>query len=446
MAPLRAPPASATIVEEMLLVTGLVSTGKVARVAPLATVTLGGTVAALVLSLVRTTDVPPCGAAESRVTVPVTGVPPTTVLELSVTLDTAGPVAAGVTASVKDRVAEPWEAVISAEVLAVTGLVATVNVAVLAPSATVTLAGTVATDVLPLESVTTTPPAVAGAVNVTVPVEEEPPTTERGTRLRLERVGLLEFTVSVADLETPPALAVMTEELLPAVVPVSIVNVALVAPPATVTLGGTVATALPLVRVTTSPPAGAGALKVTVPVLVEPSTTDVGLRLRLESVGLGVAPVVTVSTDDLETPPPVAVIVAELLLVTALVVTVNVALVAPPVTLTLGGTVANEELLLANVTVCPPEGAAELRVTVPVDEEPPTTEVGLRLRLESEGVVEVIVQPERRAVVAVAVPSLTSTVQSAGAVKPALSILKRPDPSLVPMATPSTVIVRLASA
>ena len=104
----------------------MVSTGKVARVAPLATVTLGGTVAALVLSLVKTTEVPPCGAAEARVTVPVTGVPPTTVLELSVTPETAGPVAAGVTASVKDRVAEPWEAVISTEVLAVTGVVAPV--------------------------------------------------------------------------------------------------------------------------------------------------------------------------------------------------------------------------------------------------------------------------------------------------------------------------------
>ena len=135
----------------------------------------------------------------------------------------------------------------------------------------------------------------------------------------------------------------------------------------------------------------------TVPVLVEPSTTAVGLRLSVESEGL-VVPAVTVSTDDLETPPPVAVIVAELLLVTAPVETVNVALVAPPVTLTLGSTVATEELLLANVTVCPPEGAAEFKVTVPVDEEPPTTDVGLRLRVESEGVVEVTVQPERRAV------------------------------------------------
>ncbi|HEX2728270.1 MAG TPA: hypothetical protein VHM16_00860, partial [Rubrobacteraceae bacterium] len=187
---------------------------------------------------------------------------------------------------------------------------------------------------------------------VTVPVDEVPPTTETGLMLRLERVGLLEFTVSVADLDAPPALAVMTEELLPAVVPAWIVNVALVAPPATVTLSGTVAAVvLPLVSATTRPPVGAGAVKVTVPVLVEPSTTAVGLRLSVES--------------DAEA----------------------------------GG-----------------------------------------------GGVELTVQPDKRAVVAVADPSLTSTVQSAGAVKPLLSILKLPAPSLVPIATPSTVMVLLATA
>lgn len=62
------------------------------------------------------------------------------------------------------------------------------------------------------------------------------------------------------------------------------------------------------------------------------------------------------------------------------------------------------------------------------------------------GDVELTVQPDRRAVAAVADPSLTSTVQSEGAVKPLLSILKRPEPSLVPMATPSTVMVRLGLA
>jgi hypothetical protein len=62
------------------------------------------------------------------------------------------------------------------------------------------------------------------------------------------------------------------------------------------------------------------------------------------------------------------------------------------------------------------------------------------------GDVELIVQPDSRAVAAVADPSLTSTVQSAGAVKPLLSILKRPEPSLVAIATPSTAMVRLGLA
>jgi hypothetical protein len=56
VAPRLAPPASATIVADALLVTGFVSTVKVARTCPAGTVTLGGTVATAVLSLVRTTD------------------------------------------------------------------------------------------------------------------------------------------------------------------------------------------------------------------------------------------------------------------------------------------------------------------------------------------------------------------------------------------------------
>jgi len=45
-----------------------------------------------------------------------------------------------------------------------------VNVAVVAPAATVTLEGTVAAEVLELESETATPPVPAASVNVTVPV------------------------------------------------------------------------------------------------------------------------------------------------------------------------------------------------------------------------------------------------------------------------------------
>ncbi len=46
----------------------------------------------------------------------------------------------------------------------------TVNVAEVAPAATVTLVGTVAAEVLELESETATPPLPAASVNVTVPV------------------------------------------------------------------------------------------------------------------------------------------------------------------------------------------------------------------------------------------------------------------------------------
>ena len=58
-----------------------------------------------------------------------------------------------------------------------TGLVVTENVALLAPPATVTLAGTVAAEVLSLDKDTTAPPPGAGPLSVTVPVEELPPTT-----------------------------------------------------------------------------------------------------------------------------------------------------------------------------------------------------------------------------------------------------------------------------
>src|SRR5437762_287206 len=64
--------------------------------------------------------------------------------------------------------------------------------------------------------------------------------------------------------------------------------------------------------------------------------------------------------------------------VTALVLIVNVALVAPAATVTLEGTVAAAVLLLESATVAPPAGAAPLNVTVPVEDcVPPITLVGL---------------------------------------------------------------------
>jgi len=66
---------------------------------------------------------------------------------------------------------------IAADVEDDTVCVVTVNVRLVAPADTLTLAGTVAAAVLLLESVTTAPPDGAALDNVTVPCEELPPVT-----------------------------------------------------------------------------------------------------------------------------------------------------------------------------------------------------------------------------------------------------------------------------
>jgi hypothetical protein len=73
--------------------------------------------------------------------------------------------------------------VIVTAVSAATGLVAVVNVAVVAPAATVTEAGTWAAAVFELVSMTAAPPVGAGPLSVTVPIEEVPPGTAAGLTL-----------------------------------------------------------------------------------------------------------------------------------------------------------------------------------------------------------------------------------------------------------------------
>jgi hypothetical protein len=62
---------------------------------------------------------------------------------------------------------------------------------------------------------------------------------------------------------------------------------------------------------------------------------------------------------------------------TGLVVAVKVAVVAFAATVTLDGTCAAEVLLLERLTTAPLAGAGPFRVTVPVEEVPPITELGL---------------------------------------------------------------------
>ena len=94
----------------MVVAAGNVVTVKLALVAPAATVTLAGTLAARGRLLVRLTTVPPGGAALGSVTVPVAGVPPTTLVGLTVNEESVaggGGVLAGFTVRLAERVTPP---------------------------------------------------------------------------------------------------------------------------------------------------------------------------------------------------------------------------------------------------------------------------------------------------------------------------------------------------
>jgi hypothetical protein len=273
--------------------------------------------------------------------------------------------------------------VIVTAVSALTAAVAAVKVAVVAPAATVTEAGTWATAVLLELSVTTAPPVGAGPLSVTVPVEGLPPTTELRDRPTEERPAGV--TVKVAVLLTLLKVAVIVAGVLVATGSVVAVKVAVVAPAATVTDAGTWAAAVLLeVSETAKPPVGAGLASVTVPVEGLPPMTEVGDRPTDVSTGG-----VTVKVAVLWTLSKVAVIVTGVLVATGSVVAVKVAVVAPAATVTDAGTWAAAGVLELSVTTKPPVGAGLASVTVPVEDTPPTTEVGSKATDVRTGVVTI---------------------------------------------------------
>lgn len=90
------------------VLTAEVEIENVAELAPPVTVTVPGSVAALVLPLVSDTVAPPCGAAPDSVTVPCAPEPPVTLCGLTETLCSVaggGAAAGGVTLSVPVLVA-----------------------------------------------------------------------------------------------------------------------------------------------------------------------------------------------------------------------------------------------------------------------------------------------------------------------------------------------------
>jgi hypothetical protein len=113
---------------------------------------------------------------------------------------------------------------------------------------------------------------------------------------------------------------------------------------------------------------------VAVPVEEAPPVTACGLLARDNKVAG-----VTVRVAVLGV-PYVAVITAEEVAATPLVVMEKVAIVVPADTVTLLGVCATPVLLLDKVTLAPPVGAGPVRVTVPVELLPPTKLDGLRVR------------------------------------------------------------------
>ena len=156
------------------------------------------------------------------------------------------------------------------------------------------------------------------------------------------------------------------------VVVVVITNVADVAPAGIVTDATTLARVALLLRNVTVVAVVDARLSVTVPVELSPPRTDVGFKLSALNV---TGAVLMVNVAVLVTIPAVAVIVADDAALTAVVVTVNVAVDAPAATVTLAGTVA-DALLLERLTTIPPVGAGEPSVIVPVAFVPPLTAVG----------------------------------------------------------------------
>jgi hypothetical protein len=245
--------------------------------------------------------------------------------------------------------------------LAITAAAVALNVAVVDPAATVTADGTVS-DVLLLANVTLDPPAGAVCVSVTVQVltalcpklvglHATPDTSPGATRLI---ATVCELLPSVA---VTVALWLLTIDAAAVALKVAVVD-----PAATVTAAGTVSNALLLARVTLEPPAGAVCVSVTVQVLT---------ALCPKLVGLHATPGTRTGANRLigivcELPPSVAVTVALWLpVITAAVVALNVAVVAPAATVTDAGTVSNA-LLLASATLEPPAGAVCVSATVQV--------------------------------------------------------------------------------
>jgi len=284
---------------------------------------------------------------------------------------------------VADRDAPPSEPEIVTELVVLTLFVVTVKAAWVDPAETVTLEGTVASDVLLLVRVTTAPPLGAAALSVTVPVDESPPRRLVGLRVSDDSVApepgvgvgvavAKGATVRVAVFVTPPLVAVIVTVVVVAAGFVPMIKPPDFTPWGTVALAGTLTTEGLLLLRSTCVSDVATAARVTTPLAPAVPTTEDGLTLREARGCWGVS----VNVEVRVVPFKLALIDTSVFAVTALVWTLNTADGLPAATVTVAGTLASEGLLLLRLTTSPPAGAWPVSMSVAWGVAPPVIVLG----------------------------------------------------------------------
>ena len=154
-----------------------------------------------------------------------------------------------------------------------------------------------------------------------------------------------------------------------------------VAPAAIVTADGTVTAVLLDDVVMIAPPAGAGPERLTVHALESPPATVAGKHATEDRVLVPEEPVMF-TVKVAAPPPPITFSTTMAPAVPGRAVAVNVVESAPDGTVTLGGRAKYS--LPPKVTVIPPEGAGDERLTVHIVEPPTATELGLQYKFETD--------------------------------------------------------------
>ena len=140
--------------------------------------------------------------------------------------------------------------------------------------------------IVPFERVSeiTAPPIGAAVFSVTVQVHEFPPVTEVGESDTFAMFA--DTTERTVETDAPLTVAVTVVVADPVTTPDTTLKLTEVFPPGTVTVAGTLAAAVfELVRLTTEPADGAATSSFTVPTVVFPPVTVLGLKEMLAACG-----------------------------------------------------------------------------------------------------------------------------------------------------------------